>query len=379
VRAVTTTIPVLRKVAMSGNGAGVPVRAARYEWIDVVRGLAVLLVVVFHAVIALHASIATTPAPVDAVNQAIAPYRMPTLMFLSGVLLSKSLAKPPREYIVGKLRHIGWPYLVWTAVTVAVLYAGSTLAGDGRFDAGRLLRFVVDPTTFTWYLAYLLLFYLLVLGVPARVRAALIPVLFVVCAVAHDNNGWSRLTYLFAFFLIGDLAMAQRRRWEVLQRDPRFLVGCAVAAVATVAVSAAGFPLRYEVPAAVGVLATIALAIPAAGRIAPSRVGRALTSVGRDSLVYYVTHWPVVTIGVHLTDAVGLDNWLAVLGFLLCAGFAVPLLITVLRRRFPVIGLLYVWPKPGGAERSHPAEDVPAVPATSSTPITEDDTRLPRP
>jgi hypothetical protein len=55
----------------------------------------------------------------------------------------------------------------------------------------------------------------------------------------------------------------------------------------------------------------------------------------------------VVTIGVHLTDVVGLDNWLAVLGFLLCAGCAVPLLITVLRRRFPVIGVLYVWPKRG--------------------------------
>jgi hypothetical protein len=87
----------------------------------------------------------------------------------------------------------------------------------------------------------------------------------------------------------------------------------------------------------------------------------------------------VVTIGVHLTDAVALDNWLAVLGFLLCAGFAVPLLITVLRRRFPVIGVLYVWPKRAGAERSHSAQDVPAGPATSCTPITEDGARLPRP
>ena len=73
--------------------------AARMQWMDLLRGLAVLLVVVLHA--ASHGG-----AEVEGwtlVNRHLTPFRMPLLMFLSGMLLHRSLAKPLPVYLWGKV------------------------------------------------------------------------------------------------------------------------------------------------------------------------------------------------------------------------------------------------------------------------------------
>jgi uncharacterized membrane protein YcfT len=316
----------------------------RLRWVDLTRGLAVLLVVFYHVVIALKVADLEAPTWAVVLNEALAPFRIPTLVFCSGLLLARSLRKPPRAYLVGKLRHIGWPWLVWTTVIVAFLWAGSTVAGDGTYDLARLVELVLSPTTYTWYLAYLLAFYVVALVVPAAARTAAIPVLLAVSVVVHDGDGWTRVTFLLAFFFIGDAAARHREAFESLARRAVVLVVAAVAALGTAVASTQLPGLRYDLVAAVGVVGLVLVAVPLGARVAPTLVGRGLSAMGRDSIVWYTTHWIVVTLGVHLLARLGVESPTGAIVLLAAGGLAVPWAAAVLARRSRIVGSLYAWP-----------------------------------
>ncbi|RHZ90307.1 acyltransferase, partial [Cereibacter sphaeroides] len=78
---------------------------------DFLRGLSVLLVVVLHANTANIGG--ETVGWWAEVNRHLTPFRMPLLMFMSGMLLYRSLAKPLPVYIWGKFAAIAWPLAVW--------------------------------------------------------------------------------------------------------------------------------------------------------------------------------------------------------------------------------------------------------------------------
>ena len=72
----------------------VAARKQRYEWMDTLRGSAIVLMLVWHAT-AIPALVGIpVPTALIAVNDALLPFRMPTLMFLSGLLLPAALRKP---------------------------------------------------------------------------------------------------------------------------------------------------------------------------------------------------------------------------------------------------------------------------------------------
>lgn len=317
-------------------------RTERLEWIDAIRGIAVVLVVVYHSIIALTFADPVTTVWLDRLNDALSPLRMPILMLLSGLLLSRSLSKAPGAYVSGKLRAIGWPYLVWTAITLSFLYLGSRTAGNGNFTVGRVLESVVDPRTYTWYLAYLLVFYLLALLIPAKYRLVLIPVLLVACGVAADDEGWSRFTYLLAFFFFGDVVMRHRERWGVIQR-PVVIAVAAAASLTTIALSGYDVPMRYTVWSVPGTLGTVICLMAASGWLI-RRVPISVT-VGRDSIVYYVTHWPVVTATAHLLARTGVTNGSVATLIMVASGLGVSAGMVWLRHRSRLVAGLYAFPR----------------------------------
>ncbi|MUK02436.1 acyltransferase family protein [Vibrio cholerae] len=134
-----------REARISGTGS------TRIGWLDSLRGVAILLVVVLHAGEALRMAVGPTPA-VDQFNLFFEPFRMPVLMFLSGVLLPQSVAKPGQEYFAGKVSMVAWPYLLWSLIILAA-------SGDLRPAAlGQI--FYLSPT-YLWYLWFILVFYAL--------------------------------------------------------------------------------------------------------------------------------------------------------------------------------------------------------------------------
>lgn len=327
-------------VAVAAGSAGAAVRSGHAEWLDAVRGAAVLLVVLYHATIALAVLDLEPPRWLDAVVDGLAPLRVPVLMLLSGLLLPRSLRKDAGTYLSGKLRLIGWPWLVWTAVTASVLALGSRVAGDGRFDLGTAVSSALDPRAHTWYLAHLLLFYAVALLLPERVRSALVLPLLLGAGVVDDEL-WRRALLCAGCFLLGD--WVTRRRPEALAPGRLLTVTAAVVATTCVVLAGSGVEARYQPWSVVGVAATVVALGAVARRWSSTRPVGLSAAIGRQSLVYYTAHWAVVAVMANALALAGLADPVLAVVAMVVAGLAVPAALAALRRHRPV-GLLFALP-----------------------------------
>jgi fucose 4-O-acetylase-like acetyltransferase len=126
----------------------------RTGWIDSLRGIAVLLVVLTH-VFSLLFNDGLIPPEVQfvfALDLFFSPYRMPLLMFLSGFFVAGSFQKGPKKYFSGKTRYVVWPYLIWTLV---IAVQSSDWDALSRFETLKM------PYSSLWFLWYLTVYYLL--------------------------------------------------------------------------------------------------------------------------------------------------------------------------------------------------------------------------
>jgi len=308
---------------------------------DSLRAVAVVAVIVEHAV---NLTPGSVPAALQAVTNAVAPFRIPTLVFLSGMLLSRSLARPRREYVQGKLSRIAWPYLVWSVITVGVSSLGQ--------DRPDLLEEVVAPTSPMWFLAYLLAFYALALVVPAAVRGWLVVPALLASALADPaglhsffvhspEHGVQRFFLTLAFFFAGDLLARHADRVLPVLLRREVVAVAAVLALGAAAISAAGWTVRYQPLYAVAVFAGIVALIPLFERFAATRAGAVVGGYGRHTMELYVVHWPVQLVTWHVVVALGPDGGLVVTCANALAGLGAGLALVHLQRRVPVLRRLF--------------------------------------
>lgn len=313
----------------------------RHTWMDSLRGLAILLIVILHAV-ALPEMVSGVVAPpiFSYLNAAVTPYRMPMLMVLSGMLLGRALAKPAWPYARGKIRTLVWPYLVWVIVYWIV-------TAPAEFPPWE--QWVA--TSWLWYIAYLAAYFAIA---PALVKLPkwIVPIgLWTISAVVPDPQ-WTTLFLYAGYFFAGNAIWVHREKLR------RFEAGWLpiVAGMLAVALSAAYvmqtqgvaflIPLRNEeliyAPATmIGVGSLVLLA-----RCVPERVSAPLRYFGRNSIVFYLVHYPLqIAITVALASAAEM-NWRYHVGL----GFIAPIVIgiaLVALRRFALVDAFFVmpWPK----------------------------------
>lgn len=256
----------------------------RLHWMDMLRGSAIILVLLWHssAIPVLYG--AAMPAPVRAVNMFFLPFRMPTLMFLSGLLLPASMRKPLPVYYAGKFAAIGWPYLLFVVLD---RFVGGN---DNPWWHWRAYY----ATSYLWFLFFIGVYYV-VAPLLRRLPLWLPIALGAVAGLLLPYGVEERLAYFSIFFFLGRWAALRRDLLDRLTRG-RVVVALAVPAVAFGLASAHwGLALAYQVWLVPLSLAGILVAVAGAQRV--ERAGRRLpwlTLVGRNSIVYYVTHFPVM-------------------------------------------------------------------------------------
>lgn len=288
----TEELPIART---ADDSVTTPVRPDRMVWMDGLRGIAIVLIVVLHGTAMLESiGLAISPR-VELFNTVAAPFRIPLLMLLSGMLLGGSLSKGAGRYISGKLRAIAWPYAVWLVILLLVF---------PNLGTETLVRGLWAPNTFLWYLHTLLIAYgvaLAVRRVPtvisavvAFAAAALISVLALPEPV--ELMRFERILLMLGYFFCGHLLMQHR---EPALRWLRGPWGIATGLLGT-AIVVAGSLSRLSVPQselfALPLLASLAMGVALLSKL-PWRgpVSHALRWVGRHSIVYYVTHWILLT------------------------------------------------------------------------------------
>lgn len=340
-------------VTVPSDGSG------RARWMDVLRGSAILLVVLSHAS-SILGGVVGAPAWVETVDLFFAPYRMPALMVLSGMLLPRAFAKPLPAYYLGKARTLLWPYVVWVLVLAAV---------------GGLPGPVLDPrtwyaTSYLWFVFYLLVYFTVapVLRRAPSWAVASVAVGLVVVSTPLDAAADGRtkaLLYLGAFFVLGYLLTRLPAVLDVVT-SRRWRPAAAVLAVVpgVVAVSTGSFEHEglWALASCLGVLGAIALTTGVVG----DRT-RGVETLGRSSVVVYVTHFPLLLVVATVLERAGvadLPGPAAVLvvvgGFLLAVGVGY---VLIRLRRYAAVGWLFEWPARAVPHRWAPARPSAAVPA----------------
>ncbi|GGO66989.1 hypothetical protein GCM10010910_27730 [Microbacterium nanhaiense] len=311
----------------------------RHSWIDVVRGAAVILVILVHAMQRTELFAGHEFTRLETLTIIVTPLRLPAMFLLSGLFVTRSLAKGSGGYVAGKLRRIAWPYLLWSVLIIAFFAALLETTGIG-FGWEVFWRIFYDPIEHLWFLAYLLLYF----GIAMLMRWIPAPYLLlaVIALSAVPIEGqWPRFWGNAAFFFAGVVLSTYRDR--IVRGFWPSLVMFAAALLLS-----AGHALHVlQLPEAPWNLPIVLLFIlGAAGVVNPIARSRWLAParyVGVDSIVFYIVHWPVVSLVAQLCAEQLVDPRVA-LAAALAAGLLVPWGLAALARRWRPAEALFVWP-----------------------------------
>lgn len=271
-----------------------PAGGRRLEWMDLLRGTAIVLVLAWHAPAVPALFGWPVPEWLTAANDFFLPFRMPSLMFLSGLLLAGSLKKGWREYYVGKFRSLVWPYALWSLIYFTQYEPTHPLTHWRAWYAVGYL----------WFLFFITVYYFIAPLVTRVFPMWLTPWLFMVASIPLGPSVEKRLLFFGTFFFLGYWLARQPRLLTLVKGWAALAMG-AIGVAWGVASAIFGLELAYRGEFALlsisGLLGACWLAAQAKGRWV-----RPITFIGRHSLVYYVAHFPAMTLVVHAALAAGL-------------------------------------------------------------------------
>lgn len=130
----------------------------RIHWIDVVKGIAIILMVTIHVVSTYHESgLYRDNVFFNFSNTMVYSFIMPLFMMISGYVLSKGKRRGTKgQQVVQKLINYGIPYVVFSLVWVL---AKMSMAGhtNNPLTLKDLLWIPIIPTGFMWFLYALMI------------------------------------------------------------------------------------------------------------------------------------------------------------------------------------------------------------------------------
>lgn len=307
--------------------------ASRLYWMDALRGLAVFLVVLQHS----------TSFPrqrgtdlglgfIDVSADILAPYRMPLLLLLSGMLLGPSVRKPLIGYYEGKVRKVLWPLLVWGVITGVA---------EAKVDLLLTLDYWKSGPMHMWFLGVLLIYYLIgpiTRWVPPWVVVAVF--VGILMLFNPEEFFYRRILYYGVFFFLGAALLPHLDK--ILKRGVWFPIVLGMVGVVVSLGSLAGwievnpYQALWSVATPVAGLAAIVWLGPNLPRM------RWLEWAGRRSIILYCAHFPImiwITMNMaHLAEYSPLRFYL----FQMSLGLGVPVLLALL---YPYSKFLFEFPK----------------------------------
>jgi uncharacterized membrane protein YcfT len=280
--------------------------AVREVWIDAGRGIAVLLVVLYHAARWFGVT------EWEQVNDYVSSVRMPFFFMISGMLAYRigvaGLAGTTwRTLWDRRLRLYLWVFVIWEVIGTACYLIGFALRGS-PLGFGPMLRDLllapVRPQFELWFIWALALFcvtarLLRSLDWRWHLMVAVVPsVIALTDGFDLGNVGWNGALKYYAFFVCGMhlrelLLRFARTPW---QTRASLLLGWALLAAIVEVAGLRSVVGVYFVLCVVGILAGVALGT----FLARSAV---LARIGSTTLPVYLGHTPVIIFGSSLVVA----------------------------------------------------------------------------
>jgi len=280
--------------------AGVGYAQDRLAWVDIAKGICILLVVMMHSVTGTGEAMGGEGFlhPVVAFAK---PFRIPDFFLLSGLFIGRVIDRDWRLFSDRRVVHFAYFYLLWLVIQSVAKY-GMIVgdAGPAAF-AAHLAHALIEPYSSLWFI-YLLAAFSVVTKLLRRAPGILLLAAAALLQIADIRSGstlieefCARYVYFVAGYLFADwivtLADAARRR-----------IGPALGGLALWAAVEAWLALTPTGDAAHPTLASlpfVSLALGAAGALAivvtaaliaraGGPVAEAIRTCGQRSIVIYL-------------------------------------------------------------------------------------------
>jgi fucose 4-O-acetylase-like acetyltransferase len=113
------------------------IQKSRLQWVDYLRGIAIILIVYRHVLVGIERGNIPMPSILVNANMIFYSFRMPLFFILSGIFISISLAKKSLKELIGiKFEKLFYPYLIWCIIqiTLQIIFSGVTNSNRSVID-----------------------------------------------------------------------------------------------------------------------------------------------------------------------------------------------------------------------------------------------------
>lgn len=306
----------------------------RIQGIDAARGIAIFLLLFFHAP-GIYNFITGLPIPklLFSFNELFIPYRMPTLMLVAGLFVVPALEKPLNIYLRRLFSFLVWPYILWVPI---LLISG----GWVYFQAFYLTDFRpwIAPG-YLWFLGYLIVYRVAILFF-RRIPMILIAIVLYMFAIATqflwpEINSYSRLIIYGVFFFFGAALYKYLDKIFYWGEKPPILIFLAVITFAYSSLITFGFITFSSLFAVPISISGAVLVIILANRYGTSRFFVPFIFIGRNSIVYYLSHWISMATLSRILLNEGITSWKVQIPLLLIAGISGGTILALARKFIP--------------------------------------------
>lgn len=321
---------------------------SREAWIDVAKGIAITLVVLYHAIMYLDAvGMAGALAPL---NPLFDTFRMPLFFFMSGILAASAIRLPYWQLFRKRMSLLLYLYIVWVALQTLVLLALPPInpAGTPNATWASLVSLFLRPNSNLWFIYALPLFFTLAWLIRRwypLVQVAVTAVIAVLfgAQLLHTGSPWDKMGKYLVFFIaavyLGPLVrrlVPSVRWWHVVL----LCLGYAALVVVTTKLTLTRVPFVLLGLSALAVVVGVAISAVLSRMPAFDFV----RSLGSRTLPIYLVHtFPMMVVAalVVASDAHVPVMIATFLPPLLCAG-AIMLALALHRRLLAVPGVFTV-------------------------------------
>lgn len=134
------------------------VSKSRIDWVDAVKGLTIILVVMEHTTFGVEAAIGHLPPLFGAMAEFAKPFRMPLFFLVAGLFAWKALYGDLRKFVDGKIVHFAYFYVLWSVIQIGLKIA---VPHDGPWQVTYvdLLMIPFQPFAVLWFIYSLAMFF----------------------------------------------------------------------------------------------------------------------------------------------------------------------------------------------------------------------------
>ncbi|HEY0758444.1 MAG TPA: acyltransferase [Acidisarcina sp.] len=349
----------------------------RIAWIDVARGIGIILVVYGHVARGLlNAGITGPKSPLSSLDYTIYSFHMPLFLFMAGLNVRRSLSKGAGRFFKSKILTIAYPYLLWSFIqgSLEVALASHLNNPVSRYD---VMNIPWRPIKQFWFFFDLFLFHMVAIFTANRraISALLFVLAFAFGFFIGPRHVWYTI-YLWAFVFYEAGILLDVRTLEVVQHVKPLALPV-LGALFAVAVYYSG-PLcgydtqsKYALPASVlGISFTIALCKLIVDWSAS--LTRLFTEFGVASTTIYILHVLAGAGTRVILRGMGVHNVAVQLSLGVLLGLGVPMLIYYAAVRLGIIAYLGlgIQPRPANDPASRKPPGTPMDGAGLASPVT---------